>query len=527
MKPEAKSYREKQQISRDHPELKKSAKELLLLNQTLIESNELINVILQTISLGMDIVDEHGNILFMNENLEKQLGRKAIGQKCWDLYRDDHSQCMDCPLFEYINISETKQYKTNGIIGGKTFQISYTGMLYRGKKAMLGIFQDITEYIQHELELKAAKIKAEEINRLKSSVLVSMSHEIRTPMNAIMGFSDLIMEAEGDEKKQFAAIIQKCSKQLLTLMDDVLHLSRLQSKKMPIDNIRFKPAELVTDVYRMFNLPHLKKELDITICIPGQYEDLVMQSDAGKIRQVLTNFATNAMKYTPEGSVKLGFDLENGSVEFYVTDTGIGIPEKEQQKIFESFYRSGQAISSAIEGTGLGLSIAKELVELMGGVIGVSSVPNKGSRFFFSIPLGKFDKIKAGKPLLQTEQKRLEEFTILVAEDERVHYQYIEILLKGEVKRIDHAANGREAVELALKNSYNLILMDLKMPVMGGIEATEILKQQCPDIPIIAQTAYSLSEEKESALKAGCADFISKPIKKKELIEMINRYVRE
>src|SRR5665647_2708246 len=253
-------------------------------------------------------------------------------------------------------------------------------------------------------------MKPEESNRLKSAFLVSMSHEIRTPMNAIMGFSDLLMEAEGDEKRQFATIIQKCSKQLLTLIDDVLNLSRLQSEKMPVDKIGFKPAELVTDVYLMFNLPNLKKELDIAISIPEPYEDLVILSDANKIRQVMTNFVANAVKYTLEGSVELGFDLQNGFVEFYVIDTGIGIPEKEQQRIFESFYRSEQAISSAIEGTGLGLSIAKELVELMGGVIGVSSVPNKGSRFFFSIPLEISDKMNFGKPLLQTEQKYLKDF---------------------------------------------------------------------------------------------------------------------
>ncbi len=453
MKPEVESYRGKRQILRDPPKLEKSANELVLSNQTLQESKKLINLILQSISLGMDIVDEQGNILFLNRNL------------------------------------------------------------------------DITERNQHEPELKAAKVKAEESNRLKPAFLVSMSHEIRTPMNAIMGFSDLIMEAEGDEKKQFATIIQKCSKQLLTLIDDVLHLSRLQSEKLPIDNTRFKPAELVTDVFRMFNHPNLKKELDIAIIIPGQYKDLVMRSDAGKIRQILTNLVANAVKYTLEGIVKLGFDLQNGFVEFYVTDTGIGIPEEEQERIFESFYRSEQAISSAIEGTGLGLSIAKELVELMGGVIGVSSVPNKGSRFFFSIPLEKSDKMNSGKPLLQTEQKHLKDFTILIAEDEQISYRYLEILLKDKVKRIDRATNGKEAVELALKNSYNLILMDLKMPVMDGIEATKILKQQFPDIPIIAQTAYSMPEEKESALKAGCADFLTKPIKKSKLIEMINRYV--
>jgi len=453
MKPELESYRGKQQILRDPPKLEKSSNELVLSSQTLKESNELINLILQSISLGMDVVDEQGNMLFRNRDL------------------------------------------------------------------------DITERNQHELELNAAKVKDEESNRLKPAFLVSMSHEIRTPMNAIMGFSDLLMEAEGDEKRQFAAIIQKCSKQLLSLIDDVIHLSRLQSKILPVDNIRFKPAELVTDVFRMFNHPNLKKELDIAMIIPGQYKDLVMQSDAGKIRQILTNLVANAMKYTLQGIVKLGFELQDGLVEFYVTDTGIGIPEKEQERIFESFYRSEQAISSSIEGTGLGLSIAKELVELMGGVIGVSSNPDKGSRFFFSIPLDKSDKMNSGKPLPQTEQKYLKDYTILIAEDKRVHYLYIEILLKDIVKRIDHAINGKEAVELAIKNCYNLILMDLKMPVMGGIEATKILKRQFPEIPIIAQTAYSVPEEKESALKAGCADFLTKPIKKRELIEMINRYL--
>jgi signal transduction histidine kinase/CheY-like chemotaxis protein len=453
MKPEVTSYREVQPILNDHPELEKSTKELVLSSQTVKENSELINLILRSISLGMDIVDEQGNVLFLKDNL------------------------------------------------------------------------DVTRRSQYEPGLKVSEVKAKERNRLKSAFLVNMSHEIRTPMNAIIGFSDLLMEAEGDEKREFASIIQKCSKQLLSLIDDVLQLSRLQSKKLPVDNIRFKPAELVTDVFRMFNHPRLKKELDIALIIPGQYKDLVMQSDAGKIKQILTNLVSNAMKYTLEGIVKLGFDLQDGFVEFYVTDTGIGIPETEQERIFDSFYRSERAISSSIEGTGLGLCIAKELVELLDGMIGVSSSLDKGSRFFFSIPLEESDKIDPRIPLFQAEQKYLKENTILIAEDKRVHYLYIEILLKDKVKRIDHATNGKEAVELALKNSYNLILMDLKMPVMGGIEATKILKRQLPDIPIIAQTAYSMPEEKESALKAGCADFLTKPIRKRDLIEMINRYL--
>ena len=231
MKPEVEPSQGKQPIFEDHPKLEKSVNVPVIFNQTLEESNELINLILQTLSLGIDIVDEHGNILFLNGNLAKQLGSKAAGTKCWDLYRDDQSQCLDCPLFACLDIGETKICETKGIFGGKTFRISCTSMLYRGKKAMLEIFQDITEGNLQESDLKAAKVKADENDHLESSFLVSMSHEIRTPLNAIMGFSELLTEAEGDEKRQFASIIQKCSKQLLTLVDDILQLSRLQSKK--------------------------------------------------------------------------------------------------------------------------------------------------------------------------------------------------------------------------------------------------------------------------------------------------------
>jgi CheY-like chemotaxis protein len=351
-----------------------------------------------------------------------------------------------------------------------------------------------------------------------------MSHEIRTPMNAIMGFSNLMVEVEGEEKNEYAAIIQKSSNQLLALIDDVIHLSRLQSEKMAVNNTSFKPAILVTDVYRMFNLPSINERIEIIIHIPGQYNEFIMQSDADKITQVLTNLVSNAVKYTPAGSVEIGFDLLPGNIEFYVKDTGIGIPEQEQQYIFETFYRSERAISSAIRGTGLGLSISKELVSLLGGKLGVSSVPNKGSRFYFTVPFVSSELVIPVKSVSQSVKYKLKDFILLVADDEPVNFLYLKTLLKDKVKRIDHALNGKEAIELASKNNYDLVLMDIKMPVMGGIEATKILKKQLPELPIIAQTAYSLPEDKALALQAGCDEFISKPIIKEKLMEIINKY---
>jgi len=493
--------------------------------EALRESNELNSSLLKTIPFGMDIVDEHGNILFMCESLKKRIGSDIAGKKCWELYSDDKLQCAECPLRSGINIGQTGIYETNGVMGGKTFQISHTGMMFQGKKAMLEIFQDITERKRNEKELVTAKEKAEESNRLKTAFLNNMSHEIRTPMNAIMGFSDLIIEAEEGEKDSFAEIIQKSSAQLLLLIDDVILLSRLQSEKLPCNNIEFKPAELVTDISRMFNLPDLKKGLTITASIPAQQKSTTVRSDADKIKQILTNFTSNAVKYTLKGGVKIGFNLQNGNIEFYVEDTGIGVPEPEQDRIFDAFYRGEQVISAAIRGTGLGLSIAKELAKSLGGEIGVSSTPGHGSRFYFTIPAKQPANTHNKKALPRTDHKSWTDFTILIAEDEPTNYQYLEIILKDKVKRIDRAVNGKDAVELASKNNYAFILMDLKMPEMDGIEATRIIKQQFPAMPVIVQTAHALPDEKARALSAGCDKFISKPFKKTDLIEIINQAI--
>ena len=616
--------------------------------RALIESNEFNKTLIRTIPFGMDIVDEEGNILFMSENFEKEFGKGAIGKKCWSVYRDNHQQCSECPLLAGISVGETSLFETSGVMENKTFQISHTGMMFREKKAMLEIFQDITrkkeiekkvkllaqslesisecvtitdlndiiiyvnesllhtyQYMKAEVigkhisilrtpeenyyharnilprtmeggwrgeiinvkkdgtrfpillstsvikdeseapiamigvaiditeisknrdELVAAKEKAEEINRLKSAFLGNMSHEIRTPMNAIIGFSDLMAEADVEEKNVYAEIINKSSIQLLSLIDDVILFSRLQSEKMPVQITEFYPSELIRDVHQMFNHPEMNNGLAIGVRIPENLKNLIITSDANKVKQILTNLTSNAVKYTFEGSIEIGFDLHNGQIEFYVKDTGIGISEKEQQQIFEIFYRGEQALSCAIRGTGLGLNIAKELVTVIGGTIGVVSKVNNGSRFYFSLPVEESLKKDTEHQSNITELKNLSKFSILIADDEPINSQYLEAILKGIFKRIDHARNGMEAVEMVSINKYDLILMDLKMPVMGGIEAAKIIREKFPEIPIIAQTAYTLPEEKELAYASGCTDFISKPIRKEVLMKIINKYISD
>ena len=387
-----------------------------------------------------------------------------------------------------------------------------------------GADKDISERKKAELALIEAKERAEESNQLKMALLSNMNHEIRTPMNAILGFSNMMSEVKGDEKDEFAAIIFNNSNQLLTLIDDVIFVSRLQSEKITPQIGDYSPAGLISEVSRLFDTPYLKRELDIFVTIPAEFQNLYARSDAMSVRRILTNLLSNALKYTLEGSIELGVKWSGDKIEFFVKDTGVGISVPEQKHIFETFYRSRFAIDQAIRGNGLGLSICKELVRSLGGEIGFTSESNVGSRFYFAIPFEPAVQMAMEDRMQGAVRKELKDFSILIADDERINYQYLEILLKGIVSNTDHAINGKVAVELASKNHYDLILMDIKMPVMGGMEATKLLKISNPQLPVIAQTAYTSPEDRLQAMQAGCDEFISKPIKKSDLIEMIKRF---
>ena len=618
--------------------------------EALLHSMELNKSLLQTIPFGMDIVDEEGNILFLSENLKTLVGQNVIGKKCWDFYRDDRTQCSECPLLQGINIGSTSFYESSGVLGDKTFLISHTGMMFRGKKAMLEIFQDITEkkevekkvkllahalesisecvsitdkddliiyvnnsftdtygYTVQELigkhtsllrppdieyahvrdilpmtieggckgeimnrkkdgtlfpislstsvikdnknepialmgvasditemrksrdELIFAMEKAEESNHLKTAFLNNMSHEIRTPMNHIMGFSSLMAEVECKEKDEFADIILNSSNQLLSLIENVIYLSRLQSEKVEIINQSFVPENLIVHLKEMFNSECLKKNLELNLDIPQKAHGLTIRSDADKIRQIMVNLTSNAVKYTETGSINIGFEIVEtrhalSLLRFFVKDTGLGIPVKEQSRIFDSFYRTEQAVSMVIGGTGLGLSIVRELARSMDGTIEFESSPGTGSTFYFTFPLvTTTSSIIQEKPAPVHHQK-LKDMVLLIADDEQINFLYLEILLKKLVKRIDHASNGSEAIDMVSKHKYDMIFMDLKMPEMNGFEATRKIKLIHPDIPVIAQTAYASVEDREMALLAGCEDFIAKPIKKNLLLEVIQKY---
>lgn len=256
-----------------------------------------------------------------------------------------------------------------------------------GETVIEGMVTNITKQKVADAELTAAKEKAEEGNRLKSAFLNNMSHEVRTPMTAIVGFSNLLELADEEERKTYVKIIRKSADQLLSLFEDIMHISRLQSEKLPVHKMEFCPGELLMEVELLYQHPDFDKPITFRSTLPENYRNQSICTDVHKVRQVLTNLVSNAYKYTMEGTIELGYRIDEQLITFFVIDTGLGIPDKEKELVFNQFFRGEEARNLAIGGTGLGLNIAREIVLLLGGTIFLESEHGKGSHFYFSLPI--------------------------------------------------------------------------------------------------------------------------------------------
>lgn len=390
-------------------------------------------------------------------------------------------------------------------------------------------YQQINEELsQTNKELLFAKKRAEENDRLKTAFLQNMSHEIRTPLNAIMGFSEILPKYyyKKVQLKQYSEIINQSCSDLLDIINEIFDIAKIETSQLSVNfetcNLNSLFAELsllFKDYQKRFNKQHIKLNTDVH-CDPSAS---IITTDKAKLRQILINLISNAFKFTEKGKINVGCKLDpNQNLLFYVMDTGIGIPFEKQNFIFESFTRLDHGKERLYGGTGLGLPIAKGLIHLLGGKIWLESELGKGTTFYFSTPY----KSATPKQSIALETETSKEFNfsgqiILIVEDDNYNTLFIKELLKDKDLSILNTPSGYEAIKISLSEPLDLILMDIRLPDIDGYEAARQIKQQKPDLVIIAETAYAAHDDRQKALDAGCDDYINKPIMGKLLLTMM------
>ncbi len=430
--------------------------------------------------------------------------------------------------YRWMSDTRTVIYDTGN---NPTSLIGFAFDITEQKKTELEIQRQNREYAALNEELKIAKDKAEEANRLKTEFINNMSHEVRTPMNGILGFSNLLDEPDLSEEKQkhYINIIQNSGQQLMQVIENILEISELETKQLTVQNSEVCLNDLLLELFSVFDIK--AKENKIPLFLNKKLSDKAstLITDKTKLKKVLSNLLENALKFTYTGFIELGYRLVGNEIEIYVKDTGVGIEPEKHTIIFERFSRGEKALSDKHGGLGLGLSISKENTELLGGRISVQSTKGEGATFCVTIP---YKAVHPENRELKDTDKTVtkQKPTILIVEDEEINYLYLQVLLERlDTKHtILHAKNGKEAVDMCQKEpEIEFVLMDIKMPVMNGYEATKHIKSMKPNLPIIAQTAYSTREDKEKAKQAGCDDFISKPIREEVLKEIATKYLNQ
>lgn len=476
-----------------------------------------------------------------NKAFEKYINKKSeeiIGMSEYDLFRK--TEASGYLKSDKSIIQSLEQERSTNWIEYKSGQRS----LYYTLKTpyfdssnnllgIIGISRDITEMEETRQRLILAKEKAEESDRLKTAFLANMSHEIRTPMNAIIGFSDLLAEDDltPEDKIDFISKIKNSGRSLMALINDIIDIAKIESGQLKVVDSACDINNLLTDLLGTFQeLKNVsgKNGISLNLILPEDKGKLMIITDPMRLQQVLTNLLSNAMKFTEFGSIDFGYTLQDASLSFFVKDSGIGILRSKQKLLFQRFSQLDPSTTRKYGGTGLGLAISKNLVDLLGGTIGIESNPGKGSLFYFSIPYKpasqhpKPKEIKADWQNINWKGK-----TILIAEDMLQNYLLMEALLKRSEVRLLHAANGQIAIDIVKSEpDIDLILMDIQLPIKTGYEALKEILEIRPDIPVLSYTAFALPHEREKSLTAGFVDYIPKPIKTETLIPILHKYLQ-
>jgi len=389
--------------------------------------------------------------------------------------------------------------------------------------------EDITESKKIEKDLLEAKNKAEESDRMKSAFMANVSHELRTPLNAVIGFSNLCNDSMSiEEILEFVQLINKSGNQLLEVIEDILNFTMIESGNIKKVEEEFLMANFLCEAKKLAAKKQIlenKERLILKFTGDKRYSKILVRNDFHRLMQVVMNLFKNGLKFTNEGSVEFGYFVDGEKLKLYVRDTGVGIEKDKKDIIFDKFRQVDDSITRTFGGTGMGLAISKKIMDMLGGKIEVESEPNKGSTFTLIL-----DCVLSKEEIMQTELPKVEANhipTILVAEDELSNYRLIETILKRNKYKVIRAENGAEAIRICKeKSDIDLVLMDMRMPEVDGMQATIEIKKINPNLTIIAQTAYAMNGDKDKALEIGCDDYLSKPIKKELLLEKIKSFIK-
>ncbi|MBI9040014.1 response regulator [Lutibacter sp.] len=501
-------------------------------------SNDIIN----SVDAMILVSDKNDNVIFCSPSVERMLGyrdEEIMGDKWWKLTYENQYEAKKVKeaihnliyfhIKDFTDISKRQIKTKNGDYKWIEWQLS-KGL----NDTYISVGTDITSRVKTEMELKQAKDTAEKSLKVKDEFLANMSHEIRTPLNAVIGFTDLLLETQlTTEQKEHLETMRNSGEILLSLINNVLDLAKLDSNKVEIEEIPFNLHKSLYEVVKLMKLKAKEKKITLNLDIDPNTPEYVL-GDPTRIGQILLNLIGNAIKFTDEGSVgvlvKLVKDENNlADIYFEIKDTGIGIVSNKISTVFGVFTQAKSDTSRIYGGTGLGLAIVKKLVALLEGEIKVQSKFGVGSNFKMTIPFKK-DVTKIEKHFVELDEAENStlELKILLVEDNKTN----QLLAKTRLERwnctVDIANNGIEGVKKVQKNMYDIILMDIQMPVMDGYEATKIIKndlsKQVSRIPIIAMTAYTSKNDIDMALEAGMNDYIFKPFKKEELLLLLKKY---
>ncbi len=482
---------------------------------------------------------ETGKIVDVNPYLIDLLGfsyEEFIEKAIWEIgvFKDIFSN-----YDKFLELQKEKYVRYHNLPlvtkSGRKIHVEFVSNVYlsNNKNVIQCNIRDISQRIAIESELIAAKEKAEESDRLKTAFLTNMSHEIRTPMNGILGFTELLREPNltSDDQRDYIQIIQISGARMLNTINNIVDVSKIESGLIKVVISETNINEKTKFIYKFFKPEADFKGLQFSVKNSLTTDESFIKTDNEKVYGILTNLVKNAIKFTYDGFIEFGYVKKGRYLEFFVKDTGVGIPENQKELIFERFRQGSENHNRGYEGSGLGLSIAKSYVEMLGGEIWLESEETKGSTFYFTIPYidasnEKTEIINADT----TEYKgvELKNLKILIVEDDEISYSLLSRMLKKISKEVLHAMTGVEAIEACRNNpDLDLVLMDIRMPVMDGNEATRKIREFNKDVIIIAQTAYAFPGDKENAVEAGSNDYISKPINMSLLYELIKKHCKK